>query len=154
MLVWEWSVYFPLFHTAFFHSFICIVLLCWHNYPARACAAGVKQCLCVKSRAVLYAVISATSYYRFRGSIPFEIARGSYGQHKSYSHTRKYRRNRSGNVRRGARGKYTLVIHVITCLNTFNTRSLAVCWHYYSLKSSMQVLTSHSISNWEVVVRL
>ena len=32
---------------------------------------------------VLYAVISATSYYRFRGSTPFEIARGmvhgSYG---------------------------------------------------------------------------
>ena len=30
-------------------------------------------------QAVLYAVISATSYYQFRGSTPFEIARGSYG---------------------------------------------------------------------------
>ena len=29
-------------------------------------------------RLVLYAVISATSYYQFRGSTPFEIACGSY----------------------------------------------------------------------------
>ena len=91
-------------------------------YPARACAAGVKQCLrvcvCVcpqkywkmlqtgsqrrlykrhsqwrtfsiiilrrsytcmiQIQVVLNAVISATSYYRFRGSTPFEIAGGSY----------------------------------------------------------------------------
>jgi len=32
----------------------------------------------IQVQAVLYAVISATSYYRFRGSTPFEI--GSYGQ--------------------------------------------------------------------------
>jgi len=32
---------------------------------------------------------------------PFEIARGSYGQQRnSYSHTRNYRRNRSGSIRR------------------------------------------------------
>jgi len=32
----------------------------------------------IQVQVVLYAVISATSYYRFRGSTPFEIARGSY----------------------------------------------------------------------------
>jgi len=54
-------------------------------------------------------VISATSYYWFRGSTPFEIAYGSYGQQCNlYSFTWKYRRNRSGNVRRGARGKYSM----------------------------------------------
>jgi len=30
----------------------------------------------IQVQAVLYAVISATSYYQFRGSTPFEIARG------------------------------------------------------------------------------
>jgi len=58
----------------------------------------------IQVQAVLYATISATSYYWFRGSTPFEIAHGSYGQqHNSYSHMRKYRQ-RSGNVRRGVRG--------------------------------------------------
>ena len=33
--------------------------------------------------AVPCAVISATSYYRFRGSTPFEIARGSYDQQRN-----------------------------------------------------------------------
>jgi len=60
---------------------------------------------------------SATSFFRFRGSTPFEIARGSYAytyvyvygqQHNSYSHKRKFRRNRSVHVRRGARGKYSM----------------------------------------------
>ena len=32
----------------------------------------------IQVQAVLYAVISATTYYRFPGSTPFEIARGSY----------------------------------------------------------------------------
>jgi len=52
-------------------------------------------------------IVSATSYYRFCDSTPFDIARGSYSQQhnvNSYSHMRKYRRNRSGNIRRGARG--------------------------------------------------
>ena len=31
---------------------------------------------------VLYTIISATSYYRFRGTTPFEIAHGSYGQQR------------------------------------------------------------------------
>ena len=63
----------------------------------------------IQVQAVLYVVISATSYYRFCGSTPFEIARDSYGQqHNSYSHTRKYRRNWSGNVQRGTRGKYSM----------------------------------------------
>ena len=31
-------------------------------------------------KAVLVAIISATSYYRFLGSTPFEITRGIYGQ--------------------------------------------------------------------------
>ena len=37
----------------------------------------------IQVQAVLYAVISATSYYRFCGSTPFEIARAvvvTYGQ--------------------------------------------------------------------------
>ena len=42
----------------------------------------------IQVQVVLYAVISASSYYRFRGSTPFEIACGSYGQQRnSYSHT-------------------------------------------------------------------
>jgi len=46
--------------------------------------------------------------YWFRGSTPFEITHGSYGQQCNlYSHTRKYRWNRSGNIWRGARGKYS-----------------------------------------------
>ena len=54
-------------------------------------------------------VISATFYYWFRGSTPLEIARGSYGQQRnSYFLARKYRQNRSGNVWRGARGKYSM----------------------------------------------
>jgi len=57
----------------------------------------------IQVQAVLYAVISATSYYWFRGSTSFETACGSYSQQRnSYSHTWKYRRNRSGNVPRGA----------------------------------------------------
>jgi len=32
-------------------------------------------------KVVLFAVISATSYYRFLSSTPFEIARGIYGHH-------------------------------------------------------------------------
>jgi len=65
----------------------------------------------IQVQAVLYTGISATSYYRFCGSTPFEIAHGSYGQQcnlYSHTYTRKYRRNRSGNVRRGARGKYSM----------------------------------------------
>jgi len=65
----------------------------------------------IQVQAVLYAVLSATSYYRFLGSTPFEIAHGSYSQQCNlYSHmyTWKYRRNRSGNVRRGAWGKYSM----------------------------------------------
>jgi len=61
---------------------------------------------------VLYAVILATSYYQFHGSTPFEVARGSYGQqcmqYYLYSHMQKYRLNQSGNVRRGAWGKYSM----------------------------------------------
>jgi len=58
---------------------------------------------------VLFAVISATFYYQFLGSTPFEISRGSYSQQcNSYSHSRKYRRNRSGNVRRSVWGKYSM----------------------------------------------
>ena len=42
----------------------------------------------IQVQAVLYAVISATSYYQFRGSTPFEITRGSYGQQRNlYSHS-------------------------------------------------------------------
>jgi len=36
----------------------------------------------IQVQAVLYTIISATSYYRFRGSTPFEITRGSYGQQR------------------------------------------------------------------------
>ena len=65
-----------------------------------------RFCTWYKSRQFF---ISATSYYRFRGSTPFEIARSSYGQQcNSYSHTWKYRRNWSGNVRRGTQGKYSM----------------------------------------------
>ena len=44
----------------------------------------------IQVQAVLYAVTSTTSYSWFRGSTPFEIARGSYNgqQRNSYSHTR------------------------------------------------------------------
>jgi len=35
-------------------------------------------------KAILFAVISATSYYRFLGSTPFKIARGIYGQQPKY----------------------------------------------------------------------
>jgi len=39
-------------------------------------------------QAVLYAIISATSYYRFSCSIPFEMHMVVYGQqHNSYSHS-------------------------------------------------------------------
>jgi len=63
----------------------------------------------IQVQAVLYAVISATSCYQFRGSTPFETTRGSYGQQRnSYSHMWKYRRNRSGNIWRGTRGKYSM----------------------------------------------
>jgi len=55
----------------------------------------------IQVQAVLYAVISATSYYRFHGSSPFEIACGistrpCYGQQLKYT---KYRhmRSQSGN---------------------------------------------------------
>jgi len=34
----------------------------------------------IQVNAVLFIIISATSYNRFLGSIPFKIARGSYGQ--------------------------------------------------------------------------
>ena len=37
-------------------------------------------------KAVLFAVISATSYYRFLGSTPFEIAHGIYGQQVNQWH--------------------------------------------------------------------
>ena len=41
----------------------------------------------IQVQAVLYAVISATSYYRFRGSTSFAIARGNYGEQcNSYSY--------------------------------------------------------------------
>jgi len=36
-------------------------------------------------KAVLSAVNSATSYYRFLGSTPFKIARGIYGQQPNYT---------------------------------------------------------------------
>jgi len=63
----------------------------------------------IQVQAVLYTVISATSYYWFRGSTPFKIAHGSYGQQRnSYSHTRKYRWNQFGNVQRGVRGRYSI----------------------------------------------
>ena len=63
----------------------------------------------IQVQAVLYAIISATSYYRFQGSTPFKIAHGSYGQQcNSYLHTQKYRWNLSGNVRRGTQGKYLM----------------------------------------------
>jgi len=63
----------------------------------------------IQVQMVLYAIISATSYYRFRGSTPFKIAHGSYGQQcNSYLHTQKNRWNLSGNVRRGAWGKYLM----------------------------------------------
>jgi len=63
----------------------------------------------IQVQAVLYAVISATSYSWYHGSTPFEIAHGSYGQqHNSYFHTWKYRRNQSGNIWRGVRGKYSM----------------------------------------------
>ena len=39
-------------------------------------------------KAVLFAVISATSYYRFLGSTPFEITRGIYGQQTNYAHAK------------------------------------------------------------------
>jgi len=39
-------------------------------------------------KAVLFAVISATPYYRFLGSIPFSIARGIYGQQINYVHAK------------------------------------------------------------------
>ena len=72
----------------------------------------------IQAQAVLCIVISVTSYYQFCGSTPFEIARGSYGQQRnSYCHTRKYRRNRSGNVRRGVRGKYSInTLQLLSCI--------------------------------------
>ena len=36
-------------------------------------------------KVVLFAVVSATSYYRFLGSTPFKIARGIYGQQPNYT---------------------------------------------------------------------
>jgi len=39
-------------------------------------------------KVILFAIISATSYYRFRGSTPFEIARGIYGQQINYVHVK------------------------------------------------------------------
>ena len=53
-------------------------------------------------KVVLYAIISATSYYWFLGSTPFEITRGIYGQQINYVHVKlQHTRNRSsmsGNV--------------------------------------------------------
>ena len=48
-------------------------------------------------KAVLFSIISATSYCRFLGSTPSKIAHGSYTQQLKYA---KYRclQNRSGNV--------------------------------------------------------
>ena len=37
---------------------------------------------------VLFAVISATSYYQFLGSTPFEITCGIYGQQINYVHAK------------------------------------------------------------------
>ena len=37
---------------------------------------------------VLFAVVSATSYYRFLGSTPFEITRGIYDQQINYVHAK------------------------------------------------------------------
>jgi len=37
---------------------------------------------------VLFAVISATSYYQFLGSTPFEITCGNYGQQINYVHAK------------------------------------------------------------------
>ena len=39
-------------------------------------------------KAVLFAIISATSYYRFLGSTPFEITHGIYGQQINYMHAK------------------------------------------------------------------
>ena len=39
-------------------------------------------------KAVLFAVIPATSYYRFLGSTPFKIARGIYSQQLNYAHAK------------------------------------------------------------------
>ena len=36
----------------------------------------------IQVQVVLYAIILATSYYRFHGLTPFEIAHGSYGYAK------------------------------------------------------------------------
>jgi len=37
-------------------------------------------------KAVLFAVISASSHYQFLGSTPFKITRGIYGQQLNYVH--------------------------------------------------------------------
>jgi len=58
----------------------------------------------IQVQAVPYAVISAISYYRFRGSTPFEIARGGYGQYSNTtrtlqgSHTRTYEEARGVSI--------------------------------------------------------
>jgi len=39
-------------------------------------------------KAVLFAIISANSYYWFLGSTPFEITRGIYGQQLNYTHVK------------------------------------------------------------------
>ena len=72
-------------------------------------------------QAVLYAVIPATSYYRFRGSTSFEIARGSYGQQRN-SYSRDPIRENTGGIDLatygGVRGKYsmnTLYLVNFTC---------------------------------------
>ena len=39
-------------------------------------------------KAALFVVISATSYFKFLGSTPFEITRGIYGQQINYAHTK------------------------------------------------------------------
>ena len=48
---------------------------------------GAFMCL-TQVKAVLFTVISATSYYRFLDSTPFKIARGIYGQQINYMHTK------------------------------------------------------------------
>jgi len=48
----------------------------------------IRTCLyLIQVQVVLYAIISATSYYWFCGFTPFEITRGTYGQQCNwYSH--------------------------------------------------------------------
>ena len=65
-----------------------------------------RFCTWYKSRRFFMPLFQLLPIISFVAPPLSKIARASYGQqHNSYSHTRKYR---SGNVRRGARGKYSM----------------------------------------------